>query len=694
VNAHDFLLALTVVLGVAGVTTVVFQRLHQPVVLGYILAGLVIGPYLPFPMFADPWIVTTLSELGVILLMFGLGLEFDLAKLFRAAPTAGLIALLQCSLMTWFGFIAGTLMGWTAMESIFIGAIIAISSTTIIAKAFDEQGISGSLRQLVIAILIVEDLIAVLLMAILTGVATGQGVSAEQLTSTVLELVGFLVALVAIGLLVVPRVMRTIVRLGRSETILVAAIAICFGISLLVHEFGYSVALGAFVAGMLVAESGKVQQIEPLVQPVRDMFAAVFFVAVGMQIDPAQVAAHWLAILVLTVIVVVGKVTSVSLGAFVSGKGIKTSVAAGMSLAQIGEFSFIIASLGVSLGVVGPQVYPVAVSVSAITTLLTPTLIKQSNRVASFVDRKLPKPLQTVVSFYAGWMDRLRASRAESRSLLRKFARTLALDVAVIAAVIIATSLSIDSLATRLVEYVTLELATARLVVVLAAGVLVLPFCVSVLRTTHRFGRLLGEVAIPRRPDGSLDLGHQPRLVLQAAVRFAGILIAGSALIAITQPFLPGWIAGQVLLGAVAVLAILFWRTARGLQGHVRAAAQAVIEVLAAQRAGNGTHATDPLEATHQLFPGLGAPIRFELPASSPAVGRSLAELDLRTATGATVLAIVRGPEAFAIPDAHEPLAAGDVLALAGTEDAVAAAVDLLLPPSSSRRRRSRPSSR
>jgi CPA2 family monovalent cation:H+ antiporter-2 len=691
VNAHDFLLALTVVLGVAGITTVVFQRLHQPVVLGYILAGLVIGPYLPIPMFADPSIVTTLSELGVILLMFGLGLEFDLGKLFRAAPTAGLTALLQCSLMTWFGFIAGTLMGWTTMESIFIGAIIAISSTTIIAKAFDEQGVSGSLRQLVIAILIVEDLIAVLLMAILTGVATGQGVSAEQVTSTLLELVGFLVALVALGLLVVPRVMRTIVRLGRSETIVVAAVAICFGISLLAQEFGYSVALGAFVAGMLVAESGKVHQIEPLVQPVRDIFAAVFFVAVGMQIDPAQVAAHWVAIVVLTVIVVVGKVTSVALGAFVSGKGIKTSVAAGMSLAQIGEFSFIIATLGVSLGVVGPHVYPVAVSVSAITTLLTPALIKQSSRVASFVDRKLPKPLQTVVSFYAGWMDRLRRSRAESRSLLRKFARTLALDVAVIAAVIIATSLSIDSLATRIVDHVALDLADARLVVVIGAGVLVLPFCVSVLRTTHRFGRLLGEVAIPRRPDGSLDLGHQPRLVIQAAIRLVGILIAGSALVAITQPFLPGWVAGQVLLVAVVVLAVLFWRTARGLQGHVRAAAQAVLEVLSAQRA-SGSDAHSTIEETQQLFPGLGAPIRFELPANSPAVGRSLAELDLRSATGATVLALVRDGQGFAIPDAHEPLAAHDVLALAGTEDALAAALDLLSPSSSPRRRSRSPS--
>jgi CPA2 family monovalent cation:H+ antiporter-2 len=370
-------------------------------------------------------------------------------------------------------------------------------------------------------------------------------------------------------------------------------------------------------------------------------------------------------------------VTTVSLGAFISGKGTRTSIAAGMSLAQIGEFSFIIAGLGLSLGAIGPHVYPVAVAVSAITTLLTPALIKRSQHVARFVDRKLPKPLQTVVSFYEGWLEKMKSSRAESRSRLRKFVRTLAVDVAVIAAVIIATSLSIGALAELLTGRFELPLTTARLVVVSAAGVLVLPFCVSVLRTTHRFGRLLGEVAIPSKPDGALDLGHQPRRVIEAAVRLAGILIAGSALVAITQPFLPGYVAAVVLLVAVVVLAISFWRTARGLQGHVRAAAQAVIEVLSAQRASDD-HAADPLAVTHELFPGLGAPVRFRLRADSRAVGRSLSELDLRSATGATVLAIVRGKQGFAMPDAHAPLQAGDVLAIAGTDAAVAAAAELL----------------
>ena len=422
-SAHEFLTALTIVLGVAGVTTVVFQRLKQPVVLGYILAGLVIGPHVPIPVDASPWVVHTLSELGVILLMFGLGLEFTLNKLFRAAPTAGITALLQCSLMIWLGYLATQLLGWTPMESIFAGAVIAISSTTIIAKAFDEQGIKGNLREFVVAVLIVEDLVAVLLMAILTGVTTGAGVSATELAETIAKLAGFLIGLLAVGLLVVPRVMRAVVSLGRAETTMVASIGICFGISLLAYEFGYSVAMGAFVAGMLVAESGKAAEIEPLVHPVRDIFAAVFFVAVGMLIEPAEIAKHWLAIVVLTVLVVVGKIASVSFGAFMTGKGTRTSIAAGMSLAQIGEFSFIIAGLGLSLGAIGSHVYPVAVAVSAITTLLTPALIKRSSgRFASFVDRKLPKRLQTFVALYESWIDKFRtpaASRARSSAASR-----------------------------------------------------------------------------------------------------------------------------------------------------------------------------------------------------------------------------------------------------------------------------------
>ena len=362
-DAHAFLRDLTLVLTVAAITTVVFQKLRQPVVLGYLLAGMIISPNTPTPLVADLKTVHTLAELGVILLMFSLGLEFSFRKLIRVGPRAGFIALIQSSFMVWLGFVVGRMFSWTPLESLFAGAAIAISSTTIIVKAFREQDVKGPLASVVFAILIVEDLIAILLLAVLTAVATGAGVSAGSLLTTVLQLVLFLVAMLVLGYLIVPRAIRFVHALESSETILVACIGTCFALAFIAQAAGYSVALGAFMAGSLMAESGQEKKIEHLIEPVRDMFAAIFFVSVGMLIDPHLIAEHWTAVLALTALVIVGKLIGVASGAFVAGYGTRTSIEAGMSLAQIGEFSFIIASLGLSLGVVRPFLYPVAVAV-------------------------------------------------------------------------------------------------------------------------------------------------------------------------------------------------------------------------------------------------------------------------------------------------------------------------------------------
>jgi CPA2 family monovalent cation:H+ antiporter-2 len=685
-GAYEFLTALTIVLGVAGVTTLVFQRLHQPVILGYILAGLIIGPHVPIPLIASPDVVHTLSELGVILLMFGLGLEFSLGKLFRVAPNAGVVALVQCSVMVLLGYLTGRALGWSSMESVFAGAVIAISSTTIIAKAFDEQRIHGRLRELVVAILVVEDLVAVVLIAVLTGVATGAGMSPSDLAVTLGKLAGFIAVLVIGGLVIVPRLMRFVVRLGRAETTIITSIAVCFGASLLAHEAGYSVALGAFIGGMLVAESGEARQIEPLVNPVRDVFAAVFFVSVGMLFDPSVLVDHWLAIAILTIVVVFGKIASVTIGAFLVGNGTRTSVAAGMSLAQIGEFSFIIAGLGLSFGVVSDFLYPVAVAVSALTTLTTPWLIKGSSAASGWVDRKLPKPLQTFVSFYEGWIERLRGARREQRSRLRRLVGTLLLDVCAVAAVVIAVALFFDQITARVHEHLSLTPSAIRIVVVAIAALLALPFCVGILRTTRRLASTLAAAIVPER-DTTLDLGKVPRTVLAAALQLAGVLIAGLPLVAITQPFLPGGTAVVTLALALAVLLVVFWRTAADLHGHVRAASHVILEALATQASADSPASSQ--DAPETMLPGFGSWERVELAPGSAAVGRTLGELELRGTTGATVLAIMRGSEGMAVPDAREPLRAGDVLAIMGSREAMAAATAILRqeePPETQKR--------
>src|SRR5262245_11331444 len=479
-GAHEFLETLAVVLCTAAVTTVVFQRLHQPVVLGYLIAGMIVGPNIPIPVEAHGDVVSNLAELGVILLMFSLGIEFSLSKLFRVGPTAGFVAIVQCSTLIWLGFLAGQYFGWSKLASFYAGAALSISSTTIIVKAFQEQNIKGEFTHIVFGILIVEDLIAILLITILTAVSSGQELTTMELAKTTGRLAAFLAALVIVGLLVVPRLIRFVVQLDRPETTVVASIGLAFGFALLGLICNYSVALGAFLAGSLVAESGVEKKVEHLVQPVCDIFAAIFFVSVGMLIDPADIVAHWPIELTFLLVVVFGKIFSVTLGAFLTGESIQTSLKSGMSLAQIGEFSFIIAGVGIATGATDKVLYSVAVAVSGITTLLTPWLIRAAEPTAVWVDRKLPRSLQTFAALYGSWIDNLRAGSADGQSArIRALLRWLAVDALVLVAIVIGASVEMERIADWAQSRLRIPESWSKLAVIAGAGILALPFAIG-----------------------------------------------------------------------------------------------------------------------------------------------------------------------------------------------------------------------
>ncbi|HZZ84739.1 MAG TPA: cation:proton antiporter [Anaeromyxobacteraceae bacterium] len=677
-DPHEFLKALTLVLAVAAVTTVIFHRLRQPVILGYLLAGLVVGPHVPVPLVANRAVVEGLSELGIILLMYALGLEFSLRKLLKVGPVAALTAAIETSLMLWLGFLAGRAFGWSARESVFAGALVAISSTTIIAKTFGELRVTGHLRNVVVGVLVVEDLVAILLLALLTAVASGRGLSAGQVAFAAGRLAAFLAGLLVLGLLLVPRAMRTVNRLGQPEITLVASLGICFGVSLLAAWFGYSVALGAFIAGSLVSEAGEERQVEPLVQPVKDLFGAIFFVSVGLLIDPVLVAANWKAVLALTLVVLLGKVLAVSVGAFLTGNGSRTSVQAGLSMAQIGEFSFIIAGLGAASGATRPFLFPVAVAVSALTTLSTPWLVRASPGLAALLDRKLPRPLQTFAALYGSWVEQLGGApqRPSVAARVRRMVRLLLLDAALLGAIVIGTAVEQHRAVELLRARAGLEPGLARVAVLAAAAALSAPFCLGLLRTARRLGVVLGAAALPH--GAGLDLAAAPRRALVVALQLGALAMVGVPLLALTQPFLPGVPGAAVLALLLAVLGVGFWRSATNLQGHVQAGAQLIVEALAKQ-ARTGTDAEGhALDEMRRMLPGLGEPEPYRLPAASRAVGRSLAELDLRGLTGATVLAIAREEQGVLVPSAAEVLRAGDLLALAGTHEAIAAAREVL----------------
>jgi len=687
-DAHEFLRNLALVLGVAALTTIVFQRLRQPVVFGYLLAGLIVGPHVPIPLAADAGVVTTLSELGVILLMFSLGLEFSLRRLLKAGLPVVMIAVLQTSFMMWLGYVAARLLGWGSLESAFAGAAIAISSTTIIIKAFAEQGVRGRVTELVFGILIIEDLVAILLLALLTPASTGQTMAPAALGFTIFRLVAFLAVMVGVGMLTVPRLVRYVMSLERPETTLVVCIGLGFGGAWLAHSIGYSVALGAFVAGSLVSESGEGERIERLIEPVRDMFAAMFFVSVGMLIDPGLVGQHWVAVVVFTVLVIVGKIVAVSLSAFLTGAGTRVSVQTGMSLAQIGEFSFIIAGVGLASGATSPSLYPVMVAVSAVTTLTTPWLIRSAPQVAEAIDRNLPRPLQTFVALYGSWIENLRA-RPETSVERAQFQRTLqvlAIDALVIAALCVGGILAARPLGTAVAARTGLTASQSEALVVIGALLLCLPFLVGLFRTGRALGLQISRRAFPDPEPGRLDLAAAPRRAFVTTIQVAIVLVAGAAMAAVVQPFMPPLVGLALLMVALVVLGIKVWRTASDLQGHVRAAAEAIVTAV-----GRHSHSPDAhegeraLQRAYRMLPGLGEPVPVRLDASAPAVGQRLSRLGLRGQTGATVIAISRGDDVVLVPDGHEQLQAGDVLALAGTTSAIESARQILLGRSDSR---------
>jgi len=688
-GAPEFLRSLAIVFCVAGITSVAFQKLRQPVIFGYLVAGMIVGPHIPIPLVADPAIVQALSELGVILLLFYLGLQFSLRKLFRVGRAAGAIALFLSSLMLWLGYEAGRFFDWTPLESFYAGAMLAVSSTTIIVKALTEQGIKEGYTEVVFGVCIFDDIIGIFLIAILTTLSSGTAISPRELAVTGGRLAAFLAGLLAAGMLTVPRLIRAVVRLNRPETTLVATVGICFACALLARAFGYSVALGAFLAGAMVAESGVGKQVERLVEPVRDIFAAVFFVSVGMLIEPRLIGRHWIAIVVFTLLVVAGRAVGGTIGTFFAGYGVRFSVRTGMILALIGEFSFIIAALGRSSGATREFLYPLAVTVSAATTLLAPFLIRWSAPVATRIDRRLPKPLRTFAALYGSWLEKMRLGRepAQAFRLRRRRFRMMLVDLALVLGVLIGASVWRIEITERIASGIGISTSAAQYAFLAAVVLLSGAFCVGIVRGALGLVVSLVAKAMPQAEPGKLDLAAAPRRALVVTLQIGIVLLVGMPLLAIFQPFLPGFPAAAILLGMLILLGILFWRGAANLEGHMKAVSQAIVDALRKEVEEKGVEEdANTLLKIQRLLPGLGHMVPLRLGPDSFSVGRTLADLNVGSLSGATILVVMRGEGKAVIPSGKDILQTGDVLALAGTPDAVAKARRILtLGPENSR---------
>ena len=383
---------LALMLIVAGIVTIVFKKLKQPLVLGYVVAGFLVSPHMPYTAsVVDQENIHLWADIGVMFLLFSLGLDFSFKKILKmgASPIISTVTIIFC--MSLLGIMVGHAFSWSQMDCIFLGGMLAMSSTTIIYKAFDDLGLrQQQFAGLVMSVLILEDILAIVMMVMLSAIASGNSPNGGQLLGSIIKIAFFLILWLVVGIFAIPLFLRKVRKLINSEVLLIVSLGLCCAMAVISTKVGFSSAFGAFIMGSILAETIEAERIEKLVEPVKNLFGAVFFVSVGMLVDPQILMEYALPILILVLTILIGQSIFGSISFMLGGESLKSAMRCGFSMAQIGEFSFIIASLGLSLGVISNFLYPVVVAVSVITTFLTPYMIRLATPAYNALEHRLP----------------------------------------------------------------------------------------------------------------------------------------------------------------------------------------------------------------------------------------------------------------------------------------------------------------
>ena len=662
------------VMVVSAITLVLCHRLRLPVVLGYILAGLVIGPHTPpYSLITDLHSIHTLSTLGVIFLLFSIGLEFSFTKLARVGAVAFIAATIEIIFMISIGFSLGKMLGWGQMNSLFLGAILSISSTTIIAKILMEnKKVNEKFAQIILGILVVEDLWAIVIIAILSGIATTGALTATEISISMVKVFAFVTAILFFGFLAVPRVLRYIERFQMAEMMIVVVLGLCLGVSLIAAKAGFSIALGAFLIGAVIAETKQVHGILSKMEPIRDMFTAIFFVSVGMLIDPAVIVRFAPLILIITVVAIIGKVFICSLATFLVGYDSQTSLRVGLGLAQIGEFSFIIAQLGRDTEVTTPYLYPIAVAVSAITTISTPFLMNSANRIIGQIKRFAPKPLVTTLSLYPAWISKIGQSEVSSQKKLliyRDIKRHLP-QLCVYAACVVVVYFT----ANKYAHLVPIDRNLYWAIVLLV----VFQFFVGCAYSLDKIfweGIILNVV----RSKAEISKAKETGELFRNVSRFFGALITGLLFIGLAAHVFPAipldisavilvLACGTFLLRSVIRIHENIEKTVMGIFDHEKPLDQAKAR----------SDHDQLLELIRRNYPLSFETQDFILPYQECGVNRTIKELDLRFKTGASIVGIFREEDTISNPAATTDLLPGDVLLLIGDAEQIKAAIRYL----------------
>ncbi len=571
---HDigFLRDLAIVMMVAGATTIIFHRLRQPALLGYILAGMLIGPYTPGVLVGDQKAISDIADLGVVLLMFTLGLEFSIGKLRRVGMAVMLVALGEVAFMLLVGYQLGLAFGWSHVDAMFLAGGLGLSSTMVVTRVLRDQDLMRRpFARDVVSLLVAEDVLSVVLITLLTAVAIGGSVETGDALSVLGHLLLFVVAAILIGLLVLPRLIDYVANFQRNEMLLVTVLGVCFGASLLADFLGFSVALGAFIAGAVVAESRSTARIVHLVEPLRDMFAALFFVAIGLMINPMLLARYWLPALVVALAVILGKTLACGMGTFLAGHGARRGLRTGLGMATIGEFSFVMVSIGVSYKAVNESVYPVIVAVSVICMAVSPHLLRRSDSFARGLARLLPHSWRVMLSDYTEWLGNVRpvSDNAVLAAMFRRLLWHIAVNISlVITLFIVGAYLNAHDHGwfTRF----GIDRQTRHALIWAAALFLSLPMLIAVYRKAEALGMLLAELGIRSSFAGKYT--HPLRRVLARIIPLATLLVLALMVMALSSTILPprGLALSLVVLGVL--LALFLWRALVRLHARFQAA--------------------------------------------------------------------------------------------------------------------------
>jgi CPA2 family monovalent cation:H+ antiporter-2 len=573
-----FLRDLAMVMIVAGATTVLFQRLRQPVLLGYILAGVLIGPHTPGVLVGDQRTTDDISNLGVVLLMFTLGLEFSVRKLREVGMGVLMVAVIEVGLMLWIGTGLGELMGWNSMDALFLGALISLSSTMVATRTLAEGGLRHlPFAQRVVGILVAEDVLAIVILTVLSAVAMGGAMQAGTALAVVGQVGLFVVAGMILGLLLLPRLIDYVAGFGRDETLLVSALGVCFGASLFAASLGFSVALGSFLAGAVMAEARNAHRVMRLVEPLRDMFAALFFVSIGLKIDPTLLWQYALPALGIAVVVMVGKTLAVGMGMVAVGQEVRSSIRTGLSMAQIGEFSFVIAALGASLGVVSDFIYPIAVAVSVVCMAASPYLVGHANGVVDGMRRVAPGPLRLLLASYSGWLGSLKPveQNAMIAAMLRRLFWHIGVNVVLVVTLfVIGAYVNAHNWAWFSAMGVNREMRHS--LIFAAALFCSLPMLIAIYRKAEALGMLLAELGIREHFAGGYT--HAMRNVLARLIPLGTLLALGLLVSVLGSAILPPRGVAIVLLVAGVLLAVVLWRALVKMHARLQAALRETLE--------------------------------------------------------------------------------------------------------------------